>query len=80
MDFSYPLCEAAATATGLVLFGPTSGRMAEFCTGPGLSVEVKDGLMRQIVISNEAGRVIVAVRAKDAAGLDPWLSQVASNC
>jgi hypothetical protein len=79
MDYSFPLCEAEATARGLVLFGPMSGRMAEFCTGSEVSVEVEDGLMRKVLISSKAGQVVVAVRAEDATDLDPWLSRVATN-
>ena len=79
MDFSYPLCEAEASTSGLVVLGPMSGRMAEFCTGSEDSVKIEGGLMRRIVISSKAGQVIVAVQDKDAAALDPWLSQVAAN-
>ena len=79
MDFSYPLCEVEASTSGLVVFGPMSGRMAEFCTGSEVSVKIEGGLMRRIVISSRAGQVTVAVQDKDAAALDPWLSRVAAN-
>lgn len=76
MNLSYPLCELAVAPQGVVVFGPTNGRMAEFCDAPGLAVEVSDALMRQVTVSSKEGRVVVAVRAKDATALDSWLSQI----
>jgi hypothetical protein len=76
MAFSYPSCEVEATALGLVLYGPMSGRMAEFCSGSGWSAEVRSGLMHRIVISSDTARVVVVVRGKDATQLGPWSAKV----
>lgn len=43
MGSSYPLREAEATASGLVVFGPMSGRMAEVSTGSEVSVKIESG-------------------------------------